>query len=107
MASDSMNITKAEIISRISEAVGLTRIETEAVINAFIVVINDALKKGQEVEIRGLGSFRIIEREPRLARNPKTGEKIQLPRRRVPQFRPSKDLRKSVNENIQTISDNP
>jgi len=99
-----VNLTKAEIISRISGAVGLTRIETEAVINAFIVVINESLKKGQEVEIRGLGSFRIVERKPRLARNPKTGEKIQLPRRRVPQFRPSKDLRKSVNDNIETLS---
>lgn len=93
-----MNITKADIIGKITEAVGLTKIETEAVINGFIVVINEALKNGQEVEIRGLGSFRIIEREPRLARNPKTGEMIQLPKRRVPQFRPSKDLKKAVNE---------
>lgn len=92
-----MNITKAAIIQRISDAVGLQRIETEAVLNAFIYYINDALKHGHEVEIRGLGSFRIIERQPRLARNPKTGEKVQLPRRRVPQFRPSKDLRKSAN----------
>ncbi|MBX7151629.1 HU family DNA-binding protein [bacterium] len=91
-------MTKADIIGKITEAVGLTKIETEAVINGFIVVINEALKNGQEVEIRGLGSFRIIEREPRLARNPKTGEMIQLPKRRVPQFRPSKDLKKAVNE---------
>jgi nucleoid DNA-binding protein len=94
-----MNLTKAEIVSKISEGVGLTRIETEAVVNGFIAVINEALKNGQEVEIRGLGSFRIIERQPRIARNPKTGGKIQLPKRRVPQFRPSKDLRKAVNPN--------
>lgn len=92
-----MNLTKADLIQQISEAIGLQRIETEAVLNAFIYFINDALKKGNEVEIRGLGSFRIIEREPRLARNPKTGEKIQLPKRRSPQFRPSKDLKRSVN----------
>jgi nucleoid DNA-binding protein len=91
------NLTKADIIQRISEAVGLQKIETEAVINGFIYVINDALKNGQEVEIRGLGSFRIIEREPRLARNPKTGKVVALPKRRVPQFRPSKDLKKAVN----------
>ncbi len=96
-----MNVTKAEIIQQISDAIGLTRLETEAVVNAFIVVINESLKKGQEVEIRGLGSFRIVEREPRLARNPRTGEKIQLPKRRVPQFRPSKDLRKSVNDHTE------
>jgi DNA-binding protein HU-beta len=95
-----MNITKAEIISKIADAIGLRRIETEAVINGFIVMINQSLKEGHEVEIRGLGSFRIIDREARLARNPKTGEKIRLPKRRVPQFKPSKDLREAVN--IQT-----
>lgn len=93
-----MNLTKAEIVTKVAAAVGLTKIETEAVINGFIVAINDSLKEGNEIEIRGLGSFRIIERQPRLARNPKTGGKVQLPKRRVPQFRPSKDLRKAVNE---------
>jgi len=93
-----MNITKADIVHKITTAVGLTRIETEAVVNGFIIAIHEALKNGQEVEIRGLGSFRIIERDPRLARNPKTGEKIQLPKRRVPQFRPSKDLKEAVNK---------
>lgn len=92
-----MNLTKAEIVSKVADAVGLTKIETEAVINGFIYVINETLKSGNEIEIRGLGSFRIIERQPRLARNPKTGGKVQLPKRRVPQFRPSKDLRKAVN----------
>lgn len=92
-----MNLTKAEIVSKVAVAVGLTKIETEAVINGFIVAINESLKNGHEIEIRGLGSFRIIERQPRLARNPKTGGKVQLPKRRVPQFRPSKDLRKAVN----------
>lgn len=93
-----MNITKADLVNKISEAVGLRRIETEAVINGFIVMINQSLREGHEVEIRGLGSFRIIDRNPRLARNPKTGEKIQLPKRRVPQFKPSRDMRKSVNQ---------
>lgn len=93
-----MNITKADLVNKISEAVGLRRIETEAVINGFIVMINQSLREGHEVEIRGLGSFRIIDRKPRLARNPKTGEKIQLPKRRVPQFKPSRDMRKSVNQ---------
>lgn len=92
-----MNLTKAEIVSQVADAVGLTKIETEAVINGFIYIINQSLKDGNEIEIRGLGSFRIIERQPRLARNPKTGGKVQLPKRRVPQFRPSKDLRKAVN----------
>lgn len=93
-----MNVTKAEIVSTVAEAVGMTKIETEAVINGFIYAIHQALKNGKEVEIRGLGSLRIIDREPRKARNPKTGATIHLPKRRVPQFRPSKDLRKAVNQ---------
>ena len=91
-----MNRTKSDIVSHISKAVGLTKIETEAVINAFISVVNDTLKNGHEVEIRGLGSFRIVERDPRIAHNPKSGKKVQLPKRRVPVFKPSKELRKSV-----------
>lgn len=91
-------MTKAEIISIIATATGLTKIETEAVINGFISTIQNSLRNGEEIEIRGLGSFRIIDREPRLARNPKTGDKIRLPKRKVPVFRPSKYLKKAVND---------
>ncbi|HND78673.1 MAG TPA: HU family DNA-binding protein, partial [bacterium] len=52
----------------------------------------------REIEIRGFGSFRIARRPARTARNPKTGAAVDLPERRVPQFRPSKELKKSVNE---------
>lgn len=92
------NTTKADIIHRIAEATGITRFDTDAVINAFIAVIHEELQQGREIEIRGFGSFRIARRPARMARNPKTGAAVDLPERRVPQFRPSKELKKSVNE---------
>ncbi len=93
-----MNITKSDIIETISEASGITRIETETVVNGFISAIQQALKEGNEVEIRGLGSFRIINREPRKARNPKSGETVFLPRRRTPRIKPSSELRKILKD---------
>ncbi len=91
-----MNITKSDIIQTISRESGIDRIETEIIINGFISEIQRALKNGNEVEIRGLGSFRIIDREPRKARNPKTGETIQLPKRKIPRIKPSKEIRKML-----------
>ena len=93
-----MNITKSNIIQKISDASGITRIETETVINGFISAIQQSMKSGHDVEIRGLGSFRIIVREPRKARNPKTGEIIFLPKRRTPRIKPSSELRKILLE---------
>jgi nucleoid DNA-binding protein len=93
-----MNVTKSDLIDTISEASGITRIETETVVNGFISAIQQAMKDGYDVEIRGLGSFRIIGREPRKARNPKTGEIIFLPKRRTPRIKPSKELRKILQE---------
>lgn len=100
-----MNVTKSDLIQAISKASGIDRTETEIIINGFIAEIQQALKRGDEVEIRGLGSFRIIEREPRKARNPKTGEIIQLPKRRVPRIKPSKELRQllAVNPAVEKI----
>lgn len=93
-----MNITKSDIIQKITDDSGITRIETEIVINGFISAVQQALKEGHEVEIRGLGSFRIIDREPRKARNPKTGETVFLPQRRTPRIKPSSELRKILQE---------
>jgi integration host factor subunit beta len=56
-----------------------------------------ALKTGDKIEIRGFGSFRIRQRKPRIGRNPKTGAKVEVPAKRVPYFKPSKELRDLVN----------
>ncbi len=89
-------MTKADIVSRISEAIGLTKVDTEAVVNGFIHSIGDALKSGEGVEIRGFGTFRVKEKKARIARNPRTGEKVMVPQKMVPFFKPSRELKISI-----------
>lgn len=97
-STSNQEVTKADIVDRIATGTGLTKIETEAVVNGFIATIVDALKEGEGVELRGLGSFRVQHRKPRKARNPQTNEEVRIGPRYVPVFRPSKDLRRMVDE---------
>ena len=89
-------MTKADIVNKIAEATGLTKVETETVVNGFISIIRDALIEGEGIEIRGFGTFKTREKNPRIARNPRTGEKINIPKKFVPYFKPSKDFKDSV-----------
>ena len=89
-----------DIISIIAEGTGLTKVETAAVVDGFIASISYALKKGETIELRGFGTFRLVERKAREGRNPKTGEKIFIPQRKVPVFRCSKDFRNYINQAI-------
>lgn len=89
-------VTKADIIDRIATGTGLTKIETEAVVNGFITCVMDALEAGDGLELRGFGSFRVQHRKARKARNPQTNEEVRIGPRYVPVFRPSNDLRKTV-----------
>ncbi|NVM05261.1 MAG: integration host factor subunit beta [Candidatus Helarchaeota archaeon] len=90
-------MTKAEIVGSISEAIGLTKVDTEAVVNGFIYSIGDALKNGDGVEIRGFGTFKVREKNARIARNPRTGEKVMVPKKLVPFFKPSRELKQLIN----------
>ena len=90
-------MTKAEIVKSISEATGLTKVDTEAIVNGFIYSIGDALKNGEGVEIRGFGSFRVREKKARVARNPRTGEKVDVPKKIMPFFKPSRELKQIIN----------
>lgn len=89
-------MTKADIIDRVASGTGLTKIETEAVINGFITVIKEALKNEERIEIRGFGSFRVQERAPRTARNPRTNEEVMVASCYVPVFKPSQQFRNAV-----------
>ncbi|RKY88403.1 integration host factor subunit beta [candidate division KSB1 bacterium] len=86
-------MTKADIVNKIAEATGLTKVETEAVVNGFISIIRDTLIQGEGIEIRGFGTFKIRKKNPRVARNPRTGEKIYIPKKFVPYFKPSRDFK--------------
>lgn len=93
-------MTKADMVDIISEATGLTKVETEAVITGFIEKMKEALKQGERIEFRGFGSFSVKKRKPKKARNPGTGETIYLPERYVPVFKPSKILKDDINEQL-------
>lgn len=90
-------MTKAEITERIAQATGLTRIETEAVIEGFMVCVREALVQGNRVDLRGFGAFHIQHRAARVARNPATGEDLDIAERYRPAFKPSRELVREVN----------
>ena len=93
-------MTKQEIVDQVSNATGLTKVETETVMNGIMGTIIDSLANNERVELRGFGTFGIKHRMPKKARNPGTGEAIFLPERNVPTFKPSKYMRSHVNNNL-------
>lgn len=93
-------MTRAQIAAKISEATGLSKKETEIVVEGFISCVIEALKENETIEIRGFGTFKNNIKEPRIARNPKTGEKIQLGKRFIPMFKVSKEFKKVVQESL-------
>ena len=93
-------MTKSDIINEVSSNTGLTKVETEAVLEGIIASISKALKEGNRVDIRGFGSFIVKERKARQARNPSTNKVINLNLRYIPSFKVSKILKESVNNSI-------
>lgn len=91
-------MTKSELIERLSFTAGsLNKKEAEVVVNTIFDSIGDALVNGDRVEIRGFGSFTVREREAREARNPKSGEVVNIPAKKTPFFKTGKELRARVN----------
>jgi len=90
-------MTKGKIIGIVAEGTGLTKLETGAVIDGFMATVIYALSHGETVQIRELGSFRVVKRKARTARNPRTGGIVLIPARLTVKFRPAKSLRASLN----------
>jgi integration host factor beta subunit len=91
-------MTKSVLIEKVSEKVGsLTRKQTEIVVETVFDSIKEALVSGEKIEIRGFGNFKLKNRRPRKARNPKTGEKVDVPEKRVLHFKAGKALREAMN----------
>src|SRR5277367_5492756 len=90
-------MTKAELIEEVSQAVEMTRKDSEVIIEAIFDSVVHALRGGDKIEIRGFGSFRTRQRQPRVGRNPKTGARVEVPAKRIPYFKPSKELKDLVN----------
>lgn len=98
-------MTKADLIEEVSNAIDVTRKDSEAVIETIFDRIIESLRKGDKVEIRGFGSFRLRQRESRTGRNPKTGEKVEVPARKIPYFKPSKDLKDHLNPSAAKVGE--
>ena len=90
-------MTKADLVEKIATQVDLSKKNSEIVVNTVFRSIISALASGDKVELRGFGSFRTRKRESRIGRNPKTGDRVEVPEKRVPFFKPGKNLKKLVN----------
>lgn len=90
-------ITKADLLRRVSEATGVTKVETEVIIDGFMKSIIETLQDGNRIEMRGFGVFMPRKRRPRMARNPRTGENVPMDEHFVPVFKPSREMREHVN----------
>lgn len=92
------NITKKDLVEKISGKTGLTQIDTKIVVESFLDSITKALEKGNNIEIRGFGRFKIKPKKARMARNPRTNENIQVKEGFKPTFEASKILRDRINK---------
>ena len=90
-------MTKADLIEEVSRAVEMSRKDSEVIVETVFDSIVKTLRSGDKIEIRGFGSFRTRERKPRVGRNPKTGARVEVPAKKIPFFKPSKELKDVVN----------
>lgn len=95
-------MTKSELIEKIAAVQSqLSSKDVELAVKTMLDHMAEALADGERIEIRGFGSFSLHYRAPRLGRNPKTGEKVELAGKYVPHFKPGKELRERVNQSLQ------
>ena len=92
-------MTKADLVNDVSNAAELTKKDAERLVEIVFESIIDSLNRGEKIELRGFGSFRVRERGARRGRNPKTGDPVSIPAKRVPYFKPGKELKELINDN--------
>jgi len=91
-------MTKAELVEDVARAAELTKKDAERLVEIVFESIIETLNHGEKIELRGFGSFRVRERGARRGRNPKTGDPVSIPAKRVPYFKPGKELKELINE---------
>ena len=101
-------MTRSDLVEELAAQFSqLTLRDAEFAVKAILDAMNDALVRGHRIEIRGFGSFSISHRQPRMGRNPRSGESVAIPEKRVPHFKPGKALRQAVdlrtNEMVQSV----
>ena len=100
-------MTKADLIDEVSRLTELTRKDSEVIVETIFESVVRSLRAGDKIEIRGFGSFRTRQRKPRVGRNPKTGDRVEVPAKKIPFFKPSKELKDMVNNSVEEPSQAP
>ncbi|MXZ37065.1 MAG: integration host factor subunit beta [Holophagales bacterium] len=90
-------MTKAQLVEEVARSANLTKKDAEVIVSTVFESIVDSLKDGDKIELRGFGSFRIRERGSRIGRNPKTGARVDVTSKKIPYFKPGKELRERLN----------
>jgi integration host factor subunit beta len=96
-------MTKADLIEEVSRLAELTRKDSEVIVDTIFDSVVRSLRVGDKIEIRGFGSFRTRQRKSRVGRNPKTGDRVEVPAKKIPFFKPSKELKDLVNNSAAVI----
>src|SRR6478736_7672209 len=92
-------MTRSDLVEELAGRFGqLTHRDAESAVKTILDAMGDALVRGNRIEIRGFGSFSVSRRPPRIGRNPRSGESVAVPEKRVPHFKPGKALREAVDE---------
>jgi integration host factor subunit beta len=91
-------MTKADLVEQVAKETDMTKKDAEQLVEVVFESIIGALNKGDKIELRGFGSFRVRERDARKGRNPKTGAAVDIPAKRVAYFKPGKELKDIVNK---------
>ena len=89
-------MTKDELVAKVAETTGIKKVDIQKALESVIHTIIETIKTGDKVNITGLGIFKLKDKKARLARNPKTGESIQVPAKKAPKFLPSKNFKEAV-----------
>jgi len=89
-------MNKADLVSKVAESTKQSKVVTRKILDNFLEAVGDTLATGNNIEIRGFGSFKVKKRKAQVARNPRTGERVNIPSRFVPAFKPSRNLVKRV-----------
>ena len=100
-------MTKANLVDEVMRVVELPRKDSETVVDIVFESIVKSLRAGDKIEIRGFGSFRRRQRKARVGRNPKTGARVEVPAKKIPYFKPSKELKDVVNNSAAPLSTAP
>ncbi len=104
LSRDDLNVTKADIVDKIANETGLTKLETKAVVDGLLLSIIEALSEGKRIELRGFGVFSVRSRKPRMARNPRTGDPVPLEEKFIPAFKVSSEFQDKVHERLGSAS---